>query len=92
MAFKAGKALADGHIDIARAERYHSLADALFTNPDLRFPNLDRVLPLPPAKLPPWDGKPESLINAAKALRPSSRGTRGAAGGASPAREGTLPS
>ncbi|MFG6449816.1 tetratricopeptide repeat protein [Roseateles sp. BYS180W] len=69
--FSAGEPLVAAHIDAARAERYNRLGDALFTNPDLRFPNLDRVLPLPPAKLPPWDGKPESLINAAKALRPA---------------------
>jgi len=44
---------------------------ALYTNPDLRFPNLDKVLPLPPARLPMWDGKKESLINAAKAVVPA---------------------
>ena len=29
------------------------LNDALDSNPLLRFPNLDKVLPLPPAALPP---------------------------------------
>lgn len=55
-------------IDRARAERYSTLAAALELNPDLRFPNLDKVLPLPPAPLPFWDGKRETLINAAKAV------------------------
>ena len=55
-------------IDRARAERYSTLAAALELNPDLRFPNLDKVLPLPPASLPFWDGKRETLIDAAKAV------------------------
>lgn len=46
------------------------LSDALERNPDLRFPNLDKVLPLPPAKLPMWNGDKETLINAAKAVVP----------------------
>jgi uncharacterized protein len=54
--------------DTIRADRYYVLADALERDPDLRFPNLDKVLPLPPARLPQWDGKKESLINAAKAV------------------------
>ncbi len=53
-------------IDRARVERYSLLGDALELNPDLRFPNLDKVLPLPPADLPFWDGKRETLIDAAK--------------------------
>ncbi|WEF33342.1 SEL1-like repeat protein [Pseudoduganella chitinolytica] len=57
-------------IDKVRSERYAVLARALHTNPDLRFPNLDKVLPLPPAKLPMWDGNKETLINAAKAVMP----------------------
>lgn len=55
-------------IDRTRAERYSLLGDALELNPDLRFPNLDKVLPLPPASLPFWDGKRETLIDAAKAV------------------------
>jgi hypothetical protein len=31
------------------------------------------VLPLPPAELPSWDGKPETLIDAAKQLVPESK-------------------
>lgn len=70
VAFRGGDPLAYRQaVDVVRADRYQALADALYRNPDLRFPNLDRVLPLPPAKLPYWDSKPESLINAAKAVR-----------------------
>jgi TPR repeat protein len=57
-------------VDKSRAERYGVLSDALERNPDLRFPNLDKVLPLPPAKLPMWNGDKETLINAAKAVVP----------------------
>ena len=52
-------------IDMARSERYELLYDALSFNPNRRFPNLDKILPLPPAKLPPWDGTRESLLKAA---------------------------
>lgn len=55
-------------IDRTRAERYGLLGDALELNPDLRLPNLDKVLPLPPASLPFWDGKRKTLIDAAKAV------------------------
>jgi uncharacterized protein len=47
--------------DEERSKRYEAFADALKINPDLRFPNLDRVLPLPPAKLPDWEGIEEAL-------------------------------
>jgi hypothetical protein len=57
--------------DTARSERYGILGDALYLNPDLRFPNLDKVLPLPPAPLPRWDGNKQSLIDAAKAVVPT---------------------
>jgi len=59
-------------IDYARGERYAMLRDALDFNPDRRFPNLDKILPLPPANLPPWDGKRESLLAAAMAVVPLS--------------------
>lgn len=42
--------------DEERGKRYDLIADALDLNPDLRFPNLDNVLPLPPADLPAWRG------------------------------------
>jgi TPR repeat protein len=69
VAFSSGEPLVNRFIDKARSERYSVLADELWNNPDLRFPNLDKVLPLPPAVLPQWDGHPESLIDAAKGVR-----------------------
>jgi hypothetical protein len=57
-------------IDKARGQRYGMLGKALSFNPDRRFPNLDRILPLPPAPLPPWDGERESLLAAAMAVVP----------------------
>ncbi|WP_090141579.1 DUF6396 domain-containing protein [Limnohabitans sp. DM1] len=57
-------------IDKARAKRYIEFTKALYNNPDLRFPNLDRVLPLPPAKLPHWNmADVDGLIRAAQAVR-----------------------
>lgn len=58
-------------IDKARGQRYNMLGDALSFNPDRRFPNLDKILPLPPAPLPPWDGTRESLLAAAMAVVPA---------------------
>lgn len=58
------------HLDKARSERYAVLNDALDSNPLMRFPNLDKVLPLPPAALPPWDGDKQTLIDAAKGVTP----------------------
>ena len=66
-AFDDAAPLAGNMADKPRAERYFTLADALDRDPDLRLPNLDKVLPLPPAKLPPWDGSKQSLIEAARA-------------------------
>ncbi|MDY7544813.1 DUF6396 domain-containing protein [Glaciimonas sp. CA11.2] len=57
-------------IDTSRADRYLVFSDALGRNRDLRFPNLDKVLPLPPADLPQWNGNKEDLINAAKQVVP----------------------
>jgi len=61
------------HLDNARSKRYLVLHNALNLNPLLRFPNLDKVLSLPPAPLPPWDGDKQTLIDAAKGAtnRPS---------------------
>jgi uncharacterized protein len=42
--------------DSERHERYHDILGALELNPDLRLKLLDKVLPLPPAELPPWKG------------------------------------
>jgi len=58
------------HLDKARSERYVVLHNALNLNPLLRFPNLDKVLPLPPAALPPWDGDKRTLLDAAKGVTP----------------------
>ncbi|GGX92738.1 sel1 repeat family protein [Massilia dura] len=51
-------------IDKARSERYRILARALEFNPDLRFPNLDQALPLPPATIPAWNGEQQTLLDA----------------------------
>ena len=58
------------HIDKARGQRYRLLGDALGFDSNLRFPNLDQVLPLPPAPLPNWDGDRDKLINAAMGVKP----------------------
>lgn len=55
--------------DPDRAERYSAISDMLHLNPDLRLPNLDKVLPLPPAILPYWDGDKQSLIDGAKPVK-----------------------
>ncbi|WP_249746093.1 DUF6396 domain-containing protein [Burkholderia sp. LAS2] len=67
-AFDDGDPVVGNVKDRARAERYSVLADRLDRDPDLRLPNLDKVVPLPPAKLPKWDGNKETLIDAAKAV------------------------
>jgi len=58
------------NIDRARSERYWLLGEALGFDPKDRFPNLDKVLPLPPAKLPPWNGDRDTLLNAARGVTP----------------------
>ena len=58
------------YIDKARAERYGVLSRELGFNPNARFPNLDKVLPLPPADLPPWNGDRDTLLHAATGVRP----------------------
>ncbi|WP_230411307.1 DUF6396 domain-containing protein [Collimonas humicola] len=64
--FREVDGLAPNGIDNAPADGYEAFTDALQHNPDLRFPNLDKVLPLPPAKLPHWNGNKNDLLNAAK--------------------------
>ena len=56
------------HLDKARSKRYSVLTDALQWNPDLRLPNLDKILPLPPVALPQWNGDKKALIEAAKGV------------------------
>ncbi|WP_150118562.1 DUF6396 domain-containing protein [Collimonas fungivorans] len=68
--FQKVDGLAPAGVDNSRADRYRVFKKALEHDSDLRFPNLDNVLPLPPAKLPQWSGKPEDLINAAKEIHP----------------------
>ena len=58
------------YIDKARGERYRMLSNALGFNPNRRFPNLDKILPLPPADLPPWNGQRKSLLDAAMGISP----------------------
>jgi hypothetical protein len=53
------------HIDKSRSERYDVLSNELSFNPSARFPNLDKILPLPPANLPPWNGDRDTLLAAA---------------------------
>lgn len=45
--------------DLERTERYNMIAKFLSRNDYLfpTVPDLDEIVPLPPAKLPPWDGK-----------------------------------
>ncbi|MES2017394.1 MAG: DUF6396 domain-containing protein [Pseudomonadota bacterium] len=71
--FDGGFNLADilpPFVDKARSQRYLVLADELSWNPNTRFPNLDQVLPLPPAHLPSWNGDKDALINAAMGVKP----------------------
>ncbi|MFZ7157489.1 DUF6396 domain-containing protein [Avibacterium gallinarum] len=48
-----------GKIDLERATRYKMIDDYLFKYYFLKptVPDLDEIVPLPPAKLPAWDGK-----------------------------------
>ncbi len=70
ISFHGNEAMTGFLVDKAREERYDVLERALRYNHDLRLPNLDKVLPLPPAALPQWDGNPQTLVNAAKAVVP----------------------
>lgn len=47
--------------DPARENRYEKVLEALELNPDLRLKLLDKVLPLPPADLPPWNGVQDAI-------------------------------
>lgn len=44
-------------IDKARADRYGSIMKFMFEQSEAKFPDVDAIVPLPPAKLPTWDGK-----------------------------------
>ncbi len=68
-----------GRVDNARAERYAVLADALeHYGGRLKLPNIDKIVPLPPASLPKWDGNKQTLIDAAKTVAPPAERPRGA--------------
>jgi uncharacterized protein len=70
MYLTTGRSLVE-HADTAREDRYSKLGDALeFYGGRLKLPNLDKVLPLPPARLPKWNGDIQTLIDAAKAVTP----------------------
>lgn len=49
------------NLDSERSSRYRAISDALQINPDLKLSKLDQVLPLPPAKLPPWSGVEDAV-------------------------------
>ena len=53
---------------MARSERYRMLARILEFYPDYRLPNLDSIVPLPPADLPPWNGDRDTLLDAARGI------------------------
>ncbi len=58
-------------IDKARAQRYREIIRYLdWYGPRYKLPNLDKVIPLPPAELPYWDGNRDTLIDAAKGIIP----------------------
>lgn len=43
-------------IDLERSRRYRAIEDEIERNPAARFPDIDKIVPLPPAPLPAWDG------------------------------------
>jgi TPR repeat protein len=47
--------------DPERSTRYEQIDQALDLNPDLKLTRLDQVLPLPPAKLPAWQGVQDAI-------------------------------
>ena len=42
--------------DSERVHRYELIYNEIDKNPSARFPDLDKIVPLPPAPLPKWDG------------------------------------
>ncbi|VFS53728.1 Sel1 repeat [Moellerella wisconsensis] len=43
-------------IDSERVRRYKLIEQELSKNPYAKFPDIDKIVPLPPAELPEWDG------------------------------------
>lgn len=67
--FRGGDPLVGRAKDPSRADRYLEISERLRLDHHLKLPNLDRVLPLPPAALPHWNSDPDTLIDAAKGVR-----------------------
>jgi hypothetical protein len=42
--------------DMERSRRYNLIYKEIRHNPSARFPDIDKIVPLPPAELPKWDG------------------------------------
>lgn len=63
--FDNHRSLKNSGDDQERASRYLVFEEALKESYRRRFPNLDKVLPLPPAPLPQWDGNKAEMIKAA---------------------------
>ena len=42
--------------DTERVRRYQLIREELSKNPRAKFPDIDKIVPLPPAPLPEWDG------------------------------------
>ena len=42
--------------DPERSARYEAITKEIRNNPEARFPDIDKIVPLPPAELPEWDG------------------------------------
>ncbi|HHR6043916.1 TPA: DUF6396 domain-containing protein [Providencia alcalifaciens] len=42
--------------DLVRSARYGAIKLEIRNNPEARFPDIDKIVPLPPAELPEWDG------------------------------------
>lgn len=43
-------------VDLERSRRYAAIEKEIARNPSARFPDINRIVPLPPAPLPAWDG------------------------------------
>ena len=67
--FRGGDPIVGRAKDLSRADRYLEISERLRLDHHLKLPNLDRVLPLPPAALPQWNSDPDTLIDAAKGVR-----------------------
>ena len=50
-------------IDKERATRYKTIEKEIQRNPSARFPDIDKIVPLPPAPLPAWNGEFEYRKN-----------------------------